>query len=250
MYENDYTNEELIEMLKNGNIVQKQIAALRLEKINSKEEAQVLLQKLTGQVGKIREAVSLNLNEFMSNPKFLDYFKSIENYNVFLDFVMDDAVDKEATYLRIYPAQVYPQNRTVGICGVNFEVFSHSKIDHLSNYTTRIDTIVAALIETLNGQDIGTIGSLYFDAKSRTGIPASPNASLNPVTNTVFKCSLREETSLCRDPICDKSSSSSGEASALSLSPKREQPDKENIAAQHRKPDITFLISIINRPSL
>ena len=87
-----------------------------------------------------------------------------ENYNVFLDFVMDDAVDKEATYLRIYPAQVYPQNRTVGICGVNFEVFSHSKIDHLSNYTTRIDTIVAALIEALNGQDIGTIGALYFDA--------------------------------------------------------------------------------------
>ena len=79
MYENDYTNEELIEMLKNGNIVQKQIAALRLEKINSKEEAQVLLQNLTGQDGKIREAVSLKLNEFMSNPKFLDYFKSIEN---------------------------------------------------------------------------------------------------------------------------------------------------------------------------
>ena len=38
-----------------------------------------------------------------------------ENYRVFLDFVMDDAVDKEATYLRIYPAQVYPQNRTIGI---------------------------------------------------------------------------------------------------------------------------------------
>lgn len=89
MYENDYTNEELIEMLKNGNIVQKQIAALRLEKINSKEEAQVLLQNLTGQDGKIREAVSLKLNEFMSNPKFLEYFKSIENYNVFLDAIID-----------------------------------------------------------------------------------------------------------------------------------------------------------------
>ncbi len=89
MYENDYTNEELIGMLKNGNIVQKQIAALRLETINSKEEAQVLLQNLTGQDGKIREAVSLKLNEFMSNPKFLEYFKSIENYNVFLDAIID-----------------------------------------------------------------------------------------------------------------------------------------------------------------
>ncbi len=89
MYENDYSNEELIEMLKNGNIVQKQIAALRLEKITSKEEAQVLTQNLTGQDGKIREAVSLKLNEFMSNPKYLDYFKNSEIYNIFIDAIID-----------------------------------------------------------------------------------------------------------------------------------------------------------------
>ena len=88
-----------------------------------------------------------------------------EDYNIFLDFVMDDAVNKERTYLRIYPAQVYPQNRTVGICAICFEVFSHSKINHLSNYTTRGDTIIATLLEVLNGQDIGTVGSLYFDAE-------------------------------------------------------------------------------------
>lgn len=89
MYENDYTNEELIEMLKNGNIVQKQIAALRLDKINSKEEAQVLTQNLTGQDGKIREAVSLKLNEFMSNPKYLKYFENSEIYNIFIDAIID-----------------------------------------------------------------------------------------------------------------------------------------------------------------
>ena len=87
-----------------------------------------------------------------------------ENYNVFLDFVMDDAVDKEETYLRIYPSQIYPSNRTVGICAICFEVFAHSKINHLSNYTTRIDTMISALIKSLNGKDIGTIGVLYFDA--------------------------------------------------------------------------------------
>ena len=46
-----------------------------------------------------------------------------EDYHVFMDFTMDDAVYKESTYLRIYPLAINPTNRTVGICSINFEVF-------------------------------------------------------------------------------------------------------------------------------
>ena len=89
LYEKDYSHNELIELLKDGNIVQKQIAALRLEKISSDYDAKVLLDNLTGQDGKIREAVSLKLNEFMSNPEYIKYFKNISAYNVFLDAIID-----------------------------------------------------------------------------------------------------------------------------------------------------------------
>ncbi len=89
LYEGNYSHEELIELLRTGNIVQKQIAALRLEKITSNEDTKVLVDNLTGQDGKIREAVSLRLNEFMSNPKYLPYFCSIENFDVFLDAIID-----------------------------------------------------------------------------------------------------------------------------------------------------------------
>jgi hypothetical protein len=89
LYEEDYTHEELIELLKSGNIVQKQIAALRLEEINSTQDADVLVANLTGQDGKIREAVSLRLNEFMSNPKTLQHFKVSNNYDIFLDAIID-----------------------------------------------------------------------------------------------------------------------------------------------------------------
>lgn len=89
LYEQSYSHEELIELLKTGNIVQKQIAALRLEKITSDKDATVLVDNLTGQDGKIREAVSLRLNEFMSNPKFLPYFCNIGNFDVFLDAIID-----------------------------------------------------------------------------------------------------------------------------------------------------------------
>lgn len=89
LYENNYSHEELIELLKNGNIVQKQISALRLDKISSNEDAKILVDNLTGQDGKIREAVSLRLNEFMSNPDYLPYFCTIKNYDVFLDAIID-----------------------------------------------------------------------------------------------------------------------------------------------------------------
>ena len=89
LYEQDYSHEQLLEFLKGGNIVQRQIAALRLEKITSNEDAQVLLSNLTGQDGKIREAVSLRLCEFMSEEQSLQYFKTLNCYDVFLDAIID-----------------------------------------------------------------------------------------------------------------------------------------------------------------
>ena len=84
-------------------------------------------------------------------------------YHVFFDYMMDDAMTEETTLLRIYPAEVYPLNRVTGLCTFNFEVFAHSKINHLDNYTTRVDTIIQTLIEILNGSDVDGLGVLFFD---------------------------------------------------------------------------------------
>jgi len=89
LYETDYTHSDLLEFLKNGNIVQKQIAALKLETIKSIEDAQILVSNLVGQDGKIREAVSLRLNEFMSTPELLPYFETAQNYKIFLAAIID-----------------------------------------------------------------------------------------------------------------------------------------------------------------
>lgn len=89
---------------------------------------------------------------------------SQDDFCVFLDGFMDESTNKEKTFLRIYPSYVYPQSRTYGICCVNIEVFVHSQINHLSNYTTRLDTIIQKLLEILNGSDVEGVGVLYFDA--------------------------------------------------------------------------------------
>ena len=93
LYEKKHSHAELIEMLKDGNIPQKQIAALKLDAINSENEAQILVSNLTGQDGKIREAVSLRLDEFMSNEKYLPYFKN-PSKSIFLPPVLTQLFTK------------------------------------------------------------------------------------------------------------------------------------------------------------
>lgn len=89
LYESNYSHEQLLDLLKSGNIVQKQISALRLETITSDSDAKILVSNLVGQDGKVREAVSLRLNEFMSDPNLICFFQTPEIYNIFLLAIID-----------------------------------------------------------------------------------------------------------------------------------------------------------------
>ena len=89
LIERNFSHSELINLLKNGNIPQKQIAALKLDTINSQEEAAILLKNLTGQDGKIREAVSMRIAEFMNEQSTLEYFKNLKSYDIFLEAIID-----------------------------------------------------------------------------------------------------------------------------------------------------------------
>ncbi len=85
IYENEYSHDDLIQFLKNGSVAQKQASVLKLENLNNAEDANVLMQNLTGCDGKIREAVSFRLPEFVSaNPQYFLHFEDI-----FLDAVID-----------------------------------------------------------------------------------------------------------------------------------------------------------------
>ncbi len=90
MSEKEFEHAELIEMLKSGNIPEKQIAALRLKKLESKSEAQILLNNLTGCDGKIREAVSLRINNFLrEKPEYAEYFSDSNAAETFANGTID-----------------------------------------------------------------------------------------------------------------------------------------------------------------
>ena len=78
LIDKELSHSELIKMLYDGNIPQKQLAALRLEALNSKEDAEILLNNLVGQDGKIREAVSLKIKELAGNTEYKQYFYMLD----------------------------------------------------------------------------------------------------------------------------------------------------------------------------
>lgn len=89
LFESELNQNELISMLEDGNIVQKQIAALKLTKIQNTTEAKILADNLVGQDGKIREAVSLKVHELIQNPQYSMYFQDENICDIFLNAIID-----------------------------------------------------------------------------------------------------------------------------------------------------------------
>ena len=89
------------------------------------------------------------------------------DYHVFLDTKQPDVYVDETTILRISPSYAIGLDRVVGYIEVSMEVFSHYKINHLSNYQTRVDTIAGELLGVFNGVNLqagtGSFGLLSFN---------------------------------------------------------------------------------------
>ena len=83
-------------------------------------------------------------------------------FNVFMDGKQPDVLVEQVSLLRIQPYYAVGINRTVGYIEVSMEVFSHYDINHLSNHTTRVDTIVEELLRVFNGSNVGGLGLMAF----------------------------------------------------------------------------------------
>ncbi|MBR2526211.1 hypothetical protein IKE67_07055 [bacterium] len=87
LFNKKYTHEELIAYLKEGSVIQRQFAALNIDEINSKKEAEIFISNLVGVDGKIREAIALKLVELTKNVPHFFMQKNI--YNKFADATID-----------------------------------------------------------------------------------------------------------------------------------------------------------------
>ena len=122
--------------------------------------------------------------------------ENMEDFKIFMDSGQSDAWTTESTVLCIYPYDIYPANRTIGVITLAFEVYSHYKINHLSNYTTRTDTIIQQLLYEFNGFNLGEVGRLEFDYKMG-GIAQKVNSKgVTPYKGKYILMSTRSATDI------------------------------------------------------
>lgn len=89
MSELEYDYDLLINFLSSDKIVEKQLAALELKEIKSEKDAMILVSNLTGQDGKIREAVAFKINELVQKPEYADFFINENIFDIFIQGIMD-----------------------------------------------------------------------------------------------------------------------------------------------------------------
>ena len=70
----EHSYDELIGFLKDGNIPEKQFAALEISELKSQEDAGIFLSNLINCDGKIREAVAQKFSEFVGVKECREYF--------------------------------------------------------------------------------------------------------------------------------------------------------------------------------
>ncbi|MBR1754054.1 hypothetical protein IJ732_04380 [bacterium] len=87
--ENHFSYTQLIDLLKSQSIVEKQFAILNLEELKSVSDGELLCSNLTGQDGKIREAVSFKLSELFQNETWARLLANDKNFEKMLDGLMD-----------------------------------------------------------------------------------------------------------------------------------------------------------------
>lgn len=130
MSEKNFSHDEIMQMLKSGNIAQKQIAALKTDYIKNNEEAQILLSNLTGCDGKIREAVALTLNRILDGGQTRAIFAPISS-----NILAEAAIDINANICRLAIE-----------CAVKLKGYE----DFKKNYTKRILEILNTAFDEMD----------------------------------------------------------------------------------------------------
>jgi len=101
-----HTHDELLKFLKDGNIPEKQYAALMITELNSKEDVKIFISNLINCDGKIREAVAQKFLDFTQNEKYCEYFtqypqilaKATIDINANISRMVTEGLEKLVTY--------------------------------------------------------------------------------------------------------------------------------------------------------
>ncbi|MBE7704734.1 MAG: hypothetical protein E7Z90_02830 [Cyanobacteria bacterium SIG29] len=84
-----YSHNDIIKVLKGDNDIEKQLCLIELNKINSQEEANILVFNLTQHSGPVRETAGYKIAELISKEEFKPFFQTKEILNTFVKAITD-----------------------------------------------------------------------------------------------------------------------------------------------------------------
>lgn len=87
--ERDFSHEQITEILKGSNDIEKQICLLKLETLKTPEEADLLVFHLTNQHGIIREVCASKINELIRDSKLTRFFQTEKIFDTILNAIID-----------------------------------------------------------------------------------------------------------------------------------------------------------------
>ncbi len=87
--EDNYSHEDIIEVLKSDDDIKKQFCLIELKSINNQEEANILVHNLTNHSGPIRETSAFKIGELIFQNEYKKYFQTKEIIDSFVKAITD-----------------------------------------------------------------------------------------------------------------------------------------------------------------
>ena len=190
LVEKDFTYEDMIFMLSEGNIPEKQIAALRLDTLKSESDAEILIKNLIGQDGKIREAVSLKIKEFAFNNEYRKILFDLDD-DFLSDYFLAAIIDINGNICRniidVLVCIKYCDNFVQKFCAklieLIYELFDKIKEFDFKDGKYKVNKEIFKLYWCLEALNV------YYDK-----IPASELRKILKVSKAIDEYTIREKT--------------------------------------------------------
>ena len=137
--ERELSYEQIIQVLKGDDDIEKQLRLIELNKIDSQEDADILVFNLTQHSGPVRETCAYKIQDLISNPDYSKYFQTQEIIDTFVKSITDI-------------------NPSVSRSAVEF-------IKYIENFEYLYQSIITELKETLSQLDVEIKNRSYVQNK-------------------------------------------------------------------------------------
>lgn len=181
--EKDFSYQELFDFFRNGTDDEKQICILKIPRINSQQDADLLLFHLTNQHGTVREAAAEKINELMKNG-CPDFFQTDFAREKFLPAINDVNPNICRFIIEILPLMKEHQKKKF--------------LDELYDWTLKVSD-EAKKLNVRNRSHVYTkkIFNLYWCLETISAIAEKPSEKLGKIIEETFdseEYTIREKT--------------------------------------------------------